>query len=610
MSEQASATEEFDAKSFLKTLTCHPGVYRMIGAEGQVLYVGKARDLKRRVSSYFSRSLNARIQLMVSRVRHIEVTVTHTESEALLLENTLIKEFKPRYNVLLKDDKSYPYIYLSSHQSFPRLSFHRGARSRQGQYFGPYPNVGSTRDTLKLLQKLFPVRQCEDSFFANRSRPCLQYQIKRCSAPCVDLVSEQQYASDVRASVQFLQGKTTDVLQERGQLMTQAAERLDYEQAALYRDQIQTLSKLQATQCISGERGDLDIVACALSGGQACVQVFMVRGGRNLGNKVYYPKIPAHAVVADVLSAFLSQHYGRYRPPGEILLSHELDDSELLQSAFSQQAGHTIRIHYKVRADRLRWLKMACSNAEIALKARLASRSGMRERLENLQDILGLGAQANRIECFDISHTSGQQTVASCVVFDEGGAAKQDYRRFNIRDITAGDDYAAMHQAILRRYTRVQKDEGKLPDLLLIDGGKAQLAMAEQVMQELQINDVMLLGVAKGPDRKPGMEQLFISGKSTALILPADSPALHLIQQVRDEAHRFAIAGHRNQRARVRRQSTLEDIPGIGAKRRKQLLLHFGGLQGIEGAGVEDLCRVEGINRQLAEAVYHYFRPA
>lgn len=596
----------FDSRAYLASLTSRPGVYRMLGEEGEVLYVGKARDLKRRVSSYFSKSLNRRLQLMVSRIRNIEVTVTHTEAEALILENNLIKSLKPRFNILLRDDKSYPYIYLSD-DPFPRLAFHRGARKGKGRYFGPYPNAGSMRATLQLLQKLFPVRQCEESFYRNRSRPCLQYQIKRCGAPCVDLISEEEYAKDVKDAELFLEGKTSQVIDDLGDRMEAASKALEFEQAARYRDQVIRLRKVQERQYVSGERGDLDIVACSSRGGQACVQLFVIRGGRNLGNKVFFPKVPQEAGEGDVVSAFISQYYPGKAMPREIITSHEPAEHSLLESALSEDAGRGVKILQSVRSERARWLKMASKNAQLALDSRLASRAGVEERLEALRAALELEETPERMECFDISHTSGEKTVASCVVFDRQGPVKQDYRRFNIKDIQPGDDYGAMEQALMRRYRRMQAEEGRLPDLLFIDGGKGQLKVAENVLDELAISGVTLLGVAKGPDRRPGMEQLFLSGQDAPIILPASSLALHQIQQVRDEAHRFAITGHRQRRERTSKQSTLEEIEGVGPKRRQRLLKQFGGLREVAAAGVEDLQRVEGISRQLAEKIYASF---
>ncbi len=601
------ADSGFDHKTFLQTLTTRPGVYRMIDAGDQVLYVGKAKSLKKRVASYFTRSLNRRIQIMVSQIARVEITVTHTEAEALILENNLIKSLKPKYNVLLRDDKSYPYIYLSSDLAFPALSFRRGSRRGKGRYFGPYPSAGATRDTLQLLQKLFPVRQCEEGFFRNRSRPCLQYQIKRCTGPCVDLVTPELYAQDVEHAVMFLEGKTTDVVDDLVQRMERASQALEFEQAALYRDQIQTLRRIQERQYVSGERGDLDIVALDKQGGSACIQVFFIRSGRNLGNKAFYPSVPPNANEQTVLSAFVSQYYLEKPVPSEIILSKKLDDQPLIEEVLSRQAQRKVRLSSAVRGERARWLKMARGNAEIALKARLSARMDMQGRVEALQQLLDMPALPERMECFDISHTRGESTVASCVVFTEQGPLKSDYRRFNIENITPGDDYAAMRQALERRYRRIKQGEVPLPDLLFIDGGKGQLSAVHGILQDLGISGLTLIGVAKGADRKAGMEQLFLLGRKTAIILPPDSPALHLIQQIRDEAHRFAITAHRQRRSKQRRRSILEDIPGIGPKRRQRLLKQFGGLQELSRAGVEDLASVEGVSKTLAEQIYHAF---
>ncbi|MEW8012960.1 MAG: excinuclease ABC subunit UvrC [Candidatus Thiodiazotropha sp.] len=598
---------KFDHTAFLKTLTTRPGVYRMVNAEGNVLYVGKARNLKKRVSSYFTRSLNRRIQIMVGQIARIEVIVTHTEAEALLLENHLIKSLKPKYNVLLRDDKSYPYIYLSTDHTYPALSFRRGARRGKGRYFGPYPSAGSTRETLQVLQKLFPVRQCEESFFRNRSRVCLQYQIKRCSGPCVGLISPQAYGEDVQHAALFLEGKTSQVIDELVAWMEQASGNLDYEKAAVYRDQIKHLRRIQERQYVSGEGGDLDIVALAKRGGSACIQVFYIRSGRNLGNKPFYPSVPRDATDETILQAFVSQYYLEKPVPNEIILNHRLAEEGLLEEVLSQQAERRVRISSRVRGERARWLKMAQKNAELALQARLSAQAGMEERLQALQQALQLPAIPERMECFDISHTRGESTVASCVVFNEQGPLKSDYRRFNIEDITPGDDYAAMAQALERRYRRVKKGEVALPDILFIDGGKGQIGAVHERLQDLGISGLTLLGVAKGADRKAGMEQLFLLGRRAPFILPADSPALHLIQQIRDEAHRFAITAHRQRRSKSRNRSVLEQIPGIGPKRRQRLMKQFGGLQALSRAGIEDISRVEGISTALAEQIYHAF---
>jgi excinuclease ABC subunit C len=601
-------TSSFDAGDFLKTLTSRPGVYRMLDAQHDVLYVGKARNLKKRVSSYFRKTgLNAKTQALVGQIAGIEVTVTNTEGEALLLENNLIKQHQPRYNVLLRDDKSYPYIYLSTDQEFPRLSFHRGARRGKGRYFGPYPSSGAVRESLHLLQKLFRVRQCEDSFFRNRARPCLQYQIKRCTAPCVGYVSTADYAGDVRNTVMFLEGKSSTVIDGMVKKMERAAADLHYEQAAEIRDQIASLHRVQEKQYVSNERGDLDIVACATDRGHTCIQVFFVRRGRNLGNTVFFPKNPAESGSEDVLSAFLSQYYIGREIPAELLLSHRPADSSLLREVLGEQAGHRVRLTTSVRGDRARWLRLARSNAEQALASWLNTRKGYAGRLRELQSALGLPDPPERMECFDISHTSGEATVASCVVFGMEGPLKSDYRRFNIEHIQPGDDYGAMEQALTRRYTRLMKGEGKLPDLLFIDGGKGQVSSAVSALEELQVTGVRIVGVAKGPERKPGLETLFIAGDGRAVHLPDNSPALHLIQQIRDEAHRFAITGHRQRRAKTRRTSALEGIPGVGPKRRQQLLKQFGGLQEVARAGVDDLVGVKGINRALAQQIYDAF---
>lgn len=599
---------EFDAKAFVQNLTSRPGVYRMLAANGEVLYVGKARNLKQRVASYFTRGdLAPKTRALVSHIAAIEVTVTHTENEALILENNLIKEIKPRYNILLRDDKSYPYIYISSAHEYPRLSYHRGAKREQGRYLGPYPSAGAVRDSLDLLQKLFRVRQCEDSFFSNRTRPCLQYQIKRCTAPCVGLISADDYARDVRHAVMFLEGRDSQLIDELVEKMEQASKRLDFEQAARYRDQIASLRKVIERQYISGEKGDLDVIACQVKSGVACVEVFFIRAGHNLGNKTFYPQQAADASVAEVLAAFIPQYYLGRQIPAEIILNEAIAESELIEQTLSQQSGSRMAISVRVKGERARWLAMAEANARQDLLRRLASKHNLSQRFTALQEALQLDEVPQRLECFDISHTAGQAPVASCVVFNQEGPLKSDYRRFNITGITPGDDYAAMKQALSRRYTRLKKGEAKLPDILFIDGGKGQVSQAEQVLNELQINAVTLIGIAKGPARIAGEEVLYLSASGEERQLPADSPALHLIQQIRDEAHRFALAGHRQRRAKAQNSSTLEQVPGIGAGRRRLLLKQFGGLQGVARAGIEDLARIKGINRQLAQRIYDIF---
>ena len=603
----------FDSKNFLKNVTSKPGVYRMLDGEGTVIYVGKAKNLKKRLSSYFRKNIDVpKTRLMVSQIANVEVLVTHTEGEALLLENNLIKELKPRYNILLRDDKSYPYIFLSTNDDFPRLAYHRGAKRAKGRYFGPYPSAGAVRESLNLLQKIFPVRQCEDSFYRNRTRPCLQYQIKRCTAPCVDLISKQAYAEDVTHAVMFLEGRSQQVTDDLAVKMESASQNLEFEKAAHYRDQIVNLRRVQEKQYVSNEGGDLDVVACEVENGIACVQLFFIRGGRNLGNKSFFPKQTDQATAAEVLAAFLPQyylatHHAKGEIPRRILLNYELEEMAWLADLLSEQAGHPVQLSTEVRSERRRWLEMAVDNVRIALKSHLTSKANMNQRYEALQDALQLDAMPQRMECFDISHTMGEATVASCVVFDQNGPLKSDYRRFNITDITGGDDYAAMRQALLRRYTRLKKGEGALPDILFIDGGKGQLAQAVEVLAELQITDVILVGIAKGVARKPGEETLFLFGSEHPFILASDSPALHLIQQIRDEAHRFAITGHRARRSKARNVSPLEGIAGLGPKRRQQLLRHFGGIQEVMRAGVEELAKLNGISTELAQRIYDQF---
>ncbi|WP_133513214.1 excinuclease ABC subunit UvrC [Candidatus Thiosymbion oneisti] len=601
-----------DPRRILKQIPPRPGVYRMLDESGTVLYVGKAKDLKRRVASYFSRALNRRLQAVVAQVADIEFTVTRTEGEALLLESNLIKSLQPRYNVLLRDDKSYPYIRLTVRDGFPRLAFYRGPRKGGDRFFGPYPSAWAVRETMQLLQKLFPVRQCEDSFFRNRSRPCLQYQIKRCSGPCVGLVTAEDYADDVDHTIKFLEGRTDEVVEELAERMEQVSESLAFERAAVLRDQIATLRRIQQRQFVSGKGGDLDLVACVQEGGLACVQVFFIRSGRNLGNKTFFPKTPEGVDRSGVIAAFLAQFYADKEIPPQILVSPDPEDKDLLESAFSERSGRRVALKARVRSERARWLEMARGNATLALQSRLGSQAGYTQRLEALREALALEELPERMECFDVSHTGGERTVASCVVFDREGPCQSHYRRFNIEGVTPGDDYAAMHQALIRRYTRIKQGEYPRPDLLFIDGGRGQLGTVQEALQELAVSGVTLVGVAKGPDRRPGTEQLWPAGRSTALILPADSPAMHLVLQIRDEAHRFAVIGHRRRRAKARTRSVLEEIPGLGPKRRQRLLHQLGGLQGLARAAVEDIARIEGISHALAQRIYgafHQSRP-
>jgi excinuclease ABC subunit C len=596
-----------DPRRRLKDLPVGPGVYRMLDAEGTVLYVGKAKNLKRRVSSYFGRTLTPRHERLVSLIADIEVTVTRTEGEALLLESQLIKSLQPRFNVLLRDDKSYPYIQLTTQDDYPRLTFYRGPRRTEGRLFGPYPSAWAVRETLQILQKLFPVRQCEDGFFRHRSRPCLQYQIKRCSAPCVGLVTPEHYAEDVARTVKFLDGRAGEVIDELAAAMDTAAAALEFERAAQYRDRIQALRRVLERQSVIGEDGDLDIIAAARETDVWCVQVFVVRRGRHLGNTAFFPKAPADMEESALLAGFLAQFYAVHEVPDTLILSTRPDESEILRQALTERAGRAVRLQVDVRGERARWLEMARDNARFALQQRLGSQAGYARRLESLREALGLADRPERMECFDISHTQGELTVASCVVFDGEGARTSDYRRFNITGITPGDDYAALDQALTRRYKRVGQGEYPVPDLILIDGGRGQLAAVNDALQELGLHGLNLVGVSKGPDRRPGTERLWLLGREAPVILPSDSPAMHLIQQIRDEAHRFAITGHRQRRAKARVTSALEDIPGLGPKRRQRLLKHFGGLRGLERAGVEDIAGVEGISRPLAQRIHAAF---
>jgi excinuclease ABC subunit C len=607
MTSEQENTGKFDAKAFLRTVTTRPGVYRMLDERGTVIYVGKAANLRNRLRSYFrGYPGSTKTRIMVSHIADVQVTVTHTEAEALLLEHTLIKEHRPRYNVLLRDDKSYPYIYLSTQDHYPRLAFHRGSTRGPGKYFGPYPSPTAVRSTLYLMQKVFRVRQCTDSYFSNRSRPCLQYQIDRCTAPCVGYISEQDYARDVEHARLFLEGRETQVLESLVQRMEEASAELDFETAARGRDRIQAIRRVRERQHVSGESGDLDVVACRTQAAQSCVTVFFVRNGHNLGNKTFFPRTPDDAAEEDVLYAFLTQFYLEHDVPAEILLSHTVDGADVLAEVLRERAGHRVTLSSRLRGERRRWMDLARSNAADALGSRLASRAGMAARLDSLASVLGLDAPPGRMECFDISHTRGEATVASCVVFGPEGALRREYRRFNIENIEPGDDYAAMRQAVQRRYSRLQREDRPLPDIVFIDGGKGQLGQAREVMDELGIGpeEMLPVGIAKGPERKPGMETLYIGDTLNERHLAEDTPGLHLIQQIRDEAHRFAISGHRGARAKSRNRSVLEDIPGLGPKRRAQLLKHFGGLQGVRKAGVEDLAAVPGISTKLARIIY------
>ncbi len=597
----------FDAKQFLSSVSASPGVYRMLDDQSNTLYVGKAKRLKARLASYFRGQLNTKTQAMVGRIADVQVTVTRTETEALLLEQTLIKQLRPPYNILLRDDKSYPFVFVTDRHPYPALEYKRARqRSDDGRYLGPYPSSGAVRESLALMQKIFHIRNCEDSVFAHRSRPCLQYQIQRCSAPCVDYISAEDYQRDVEHAVMCLEGKSENVTQELVEAMETASKALDFEEAARLRDQVQQLRQLQQRQFVDTGGGDADIFALAQRPGALGVSVLSVRDGRLLGARHHTPKNDLDLPLETLLTEVVSQYYfGQpHNVPSEVITSHPLDDSELIAEALSQQAGKRIRVTSQVRGHRAQWQQLAITNAEQQLASQLANQTQLTQRFSALQKALGLAEIPQRLECFDISHSHGEATVASCVVFDHQGPRKSDYRHFRIEGVAAGDDYAAMQQALTRRLKRVKSGEAVAPDILIVDGGKGQLNMAREVFKELDISNIMLLGVAKGTTRKAGLESLFVETADNPLDLDPASPALHLIQHIRDESHRFAIAGHRAQRDKARRTSTLQDIAGIGPKRRRELLRFFGGLQGVQKASRDELARVPGINASLAETIY------
>jgi excinuclease ABC subunit C len=606
----ADVAAPFDAKSFVDSLPARPGVYRMLDERGEILYVGKARNLKSRVSSYFQPSnVHPKVQALVAKTAAMEVTITSSDTEALLLEFNVIKKHRPRFNVVLRDDKSFPYLHFETEHEFPRLTFYRGSRKEPGRFFGPYPSAGAVRETLQQLQKLFRLRNCEDTYFANRSRPCLQYQIQRCTAPCVGLISKENYARDVGAAIKVLEGRNDEVSQDLGRRMEAAAETQHYEEAAQLRDQLAKLKTVQAQQIVTADIDhDADVIAIAAANGEYCVALMFIRAGRSLGSTTFFPK-SAFAEPPEVLAAFVTQYYLERDSPPEIIVEQEFDERALLETTLAQRSGHKVRIASSVRGIRARWLEMMHENAVQALTMRGLARAGIESSLEDLREAFDLPETPSRIECFDISHTGGTDTVASCVVFGEEGPIKSEYRRFNISGIQPGDDYAAMYQALTRRYRRVRDGEITAPDVLLIDGGKGQLAEAAKVLDELGVTGIALIGVAKGADRRPGQEQLFLLGRDTATILAPDSKGLHLIQRVRDEAHRFAITGHRRKRAKRHSQSILETIPGLGPVKRRELLKQFGGLQGILRAGIEDFVQIRGLGRDLAEVIYEHLHP-
>lgn len=600
---------QFDASAFLKTLTHQPGVYRMYNEVGDVIYVGKAKNLKKRVSSYFKQTVDSpKTKALVSQIAQMDVTVVNSETEAFLLENNFIKKYRPRYNVLLRDDKSYPFIFLSDHEH-PRLSFHRGPQKKKGEYFGPYPSAWAVRESLRSMQKLFPVRQCEDSYYRARSRPCLQYQMQRCSAPCVKgYVSDDEYAEQVQWVRLFLKGKNQQVINSLVEKMEKASEQLNFEAAARYRDQINALRKVQERQWVAGTQDEMDIFGFAFKGSMACIQVMFIRDSQLLGSKAFFPKVPSTATEDEIFEAFLLQFYlaGNKVIPKQIVLPKALSDESAIADLLSQEANYRVKLFKGAREEKRQYLQLAQANALNALEAQYGQQKSVFARYIDLEAALEWENPIQRMECFDISHTSGQQTVASCVVFNREGPLKSDYRRYNIDGITPGDDYAAMAQALARRYKNVQ-DAEKIPDILFIDGGKGQLSQAEQFFEEWPHDKKpLLIGVAKGTTRKPGLETLILADTHDTIPMNADRPALHLIQHIRDESHRFAISGHRNRRQKVKTTSTLESIPGIGAKRRQSLIKYMGGLQGLKKASKGEIASVPGISEELADIIYDH----
>ena len=611
MSETNTPTT-FDIDEFLKQLPLRPGVYRMFDSAGEVIYVGKAVNLKNRVTSYFrGKSHNTKTQVMVSKVVSIEITLTHSESEALLLENTLIKRLKPPYNISLRDDKSYPYLYVSYEHDFPAMQYVRGGKKRKGRYFGPYTSAGAVRESLNLMQRIFRIRQCEDAFFANRQRPCLQFQIGRCSGPCTGEISKEDYAADLRHATLYLEGKNKILLDEVSEQMHEAAENLRFETAAALRDQLGFLRQVQEQQHVVSKRGNLDIFAAASSSSGYCIHQLMVRSGRVIGSKNFYPKMGLEETKSAMLTAFLGQYYlsGQYRDlPDEVLVSDAEQEQQIIALAIAERAEHGFKVVSSVRGPRAQWLRLAQTNADQALLSYVANKQTQVARFAALQEALDLPQMPERLECFDISHSSGEATVASCVVFDQSGPKKSDYRTFNIEGITGGDDYAAMTQALTRRYTRLKENQGVMPDVLIVDGGKGQITQAIQVLSELQLQDLYVLGVAKGETRKAGFERLFNGWSGAEIALADDSSALHLLQHIRDESHRFAITGHRARRNKKRTQSSIQQIDGVGPKRRQALLSHFGGMQALAKASVDELAKVKGISPDMADNIYRSLR--
>ncbi len=610
MSKDESNSLPFDKSLFLKNLTEHPGIYQMLNEAADIIYVGKARNLKKRVSNYFNKSLDTKTTKLMQLVRDIKIIVTASESEALILENNLIKEHRPRYNVLFRDDKSYPYLYLSSQDDYPRLDVYRGSKKKKGKYFGPYPNAGSARKSLHLLQKLFQIRQCSNSFFKNRSRPCLQYQIKRCSAPCVELISTTDYQHSIHHAELFLQGKNNTIIEEIKNKMNQASNMQHYEEAARFRDLIKHLYYVQEQQNIEKNAINLDAIALIINHQVACVEIIFLRNGQLLGSKSYFPKIPKDTSETEILNAFLTQYYINKHHndiPDNIIVPSSIDETIWLAETLSEMTKRKVIIESPNRGQKMKWLNMARENAEQALKKLSHNKSLITHRLTLLQKLLKLDERPNRIECFDISHTQGEATMASCVVYDESGTRNDLYRRFNIKTVKASDDYGAIAEVVRRRYSKLIEQDASLPDIILIDGGKGQVAKAFEVLQELQFTSATLLGLAKGPTRKVGYENLIIQGQANPLYVNDHLESLHVLLELRDESHRFAITGHRNKRAKSRTTSTLEDIAGVGQKRRREILQHFGGLQALKGASIDEIAKVKGISKELAKRIYDSF---
>ena len=589
-------------------MTSNPGVYKMYNSDKEVIYVGKAKNLKKRVSSYFRAGNHSnRIKRMISLIKNVDLIITKSEADALLLENIQIKKYRPRFNILLRDDKSYPYIYVDTHHNYPRLSFYRGKRKKDGKFFGPYSNVYSVRDALNTLQKLFKVRQCSDSFFKNRARPCLQYQIERCSAPCVGLIKKDEYIADINMSMKFLDGKNTEIIDLLIKKMEHASDSQNFESAANFRDQIESLRHTCEQSVVSGEKGDVDIISVFIISETACIQVFNIRNGVSFGNETFFPDIDESINESSLLSIFIGQYYLSRQIPKEIIINKITKDKKILEYILSKKKNSKVVITNSVRGIRQRWVELAEKNTMDSINTKILSKRNMFNRFHSLQDLLGLSDIPKKLECFDVSHTFGEQTVASCVSFSIEGAQKKDYRKFNIKSTSIGDDYAAMKEALTRHFSRLKKSDVSLPDICFIDGGIGQVNIALKVMEELQISTVQIIGVSKGKERKPGEETIIMDYGKTKINLEKNSLALHLIQQIRDEAHRFAITGHRKRRDKSRFKSPLEEIPGLGPKRKQILLKHFGGLQGLVKAGEDEIKKIPGINKTLAEAIYFRF---